>query len=363
VTERFSALLEVGRFGPEEAGPDDKYLHYHADSARIVDVQPFHELPGWDPALIYERLIPGSGDPAFDADAFFGGNLAADGRGTLTIDLTGTVPLDENLFWGLIDRLAGKVSSRSLPKLRRALARESEEYIVAFHKRLLVVAGVLGGEGVPIDAELMIDSELYRVMAIIGRGEATYRHAVDGAAVELSESEWAKGEDLLSIAETAYEARTGYRPTFLSGPDRTEEDEEELRVQLEGPYSLIESPSGKGDADLRPGPRNITAMYSRGLRPHIVGSRFLVAVDDGYRECVVIQQIDSRNENVPRHLLDAAHRAAKSLGGNLGSRVEQCQTHAGWVDSGEPLFEIRRRWTGTLTEYLERYRLPLGAGE
>jgi hypothetical protein len=59
VTERFSALLEVGRFGPEDAGPDDKYLCYHADSARIVDVQPFHDLPGRHHGS-FSRTHPGS---------------------------------------------------------------------------------------------------------------------------------------------------------------------------------------------------------------------------------------------------------------------------------------------------------------
>lgn len=338
--------------------PDD-YLAGFPEGARFVDVQEFRNLPGWDPALMYSRLVPRSGDPGFSVGAFFAGNRAVDPSANPVRNLSAIEPMSEDSFWALIDLLGGEVTVERVDALERALAERPVGEIEAFARRLAATLSTLKKQVIADAARerptFGSDAFLWWRLAVVAQGPNTLAAVAAGTPTRVSEGEWAAAELLDEVAERAVERREGDKPVYVYDPVRSSSSKGRSS-KAQDVEEMLRAKYGDGTKDLMPGPRTVAAMTARGLNPVILASRFVVRVSRVSHECLVIQHVDPYGENVASHLRVAADAFARELGGVVSTPIEHFTSWTHQLD-GWPIFEIRRLWKGTVDEYCEHYGL------
>lgn len=352
VMEWFTVWLREG-WDPED------YLERFPDGARFVDVQEIRDVPGWDPALIYSRVIPGSDQPSFSVADFFEGNREVQPTAHAVRNLSDVDPMAEDHFWALVALLGGEATLEGVDALEAALAERPVVEIEAFARRFFVVLRTLKTEAIA-DAAFEkpffpSDSFLWWRLAVVAKGREVAESVAAGTPTPVNEDEWTAAEMLDEVAERAVERRDGDKPVYLYEPVRSRSSKGRP-TKAQDVKEMLRAKYGDGTRDLKPGPRTAAAMTARGLNPVILTSRFVVRTSGGSHECIVVQRIDSYREDVALHLRRAANVCAREFGGLVSTPVEHVNTqtlHLG----GWPVFEIRRLWKGTVDEYCERYGL------
>jgi len=343
-----------------EAWAPGRYLEGFPDGARFVDVHEFRDVPGWDPALIYSRIIPGSDGPSFSVADFFVGNREVQPTANVVRNLSDVDPMGEDDFWALISILGGETALEGIDELEAALAKRPVAEIEAFARQFFVVLRSLKTEAIADDAFekpfFPSDSFLWWRLAVVAKGSETVASVVAGTPTPVNEDEWTAAEMLDEVAERAVERRDGDKPVYVYEPVRSRSSKGRSS-KAQDVEEMLRAKYGDGTRDLKPGPRTVAAMTARGLMPTILTSRFVVRTKGVSHECIVVQHVDPYGENVALHLREAAEAFARDLGGVVSSSIEHFNTSSLQLD-GWPVFEIRRLWKGTVEEYCDRYGLP-----
>jgi hypothetical protein len=312
--------------------PPETYIE---DDAVLVDVSTFTRPPRSGAVLAHSRSLGSDRDIAFE---LFGANLSSAAADSPFVALDGIRPTADDRFWGYVGR--GPASAlRAREILENVSARPPRE-ITAFAARFyrsLRAIGHLGPNEHP--GELMGggDAHLWWRLAVIARGREAYEQVLSGEPARLTEDEWAAGEDLVGLPERAYEERAGVRPFFHFT------DGLEFSLDTEAVSATEALPASE--------PNEARADEI------IVGTRFLAALPDGYVECVALQHIDWTVQDLQLGALRNASTLCTELGGQLVSAVEIFNTRTTSYVSGIGIFEVRRRWKGSLDEYLDHHRL------
>ena len=190
---------------------------------------------------------------------------------------------------------------------------------------------------------------------MISAGRTAFEAVAAGKHLSVDEDLVSFGFALSTLGERVLENRSGDLVVF--GFDPTSSGSHPVKKRVSESERTMRERYGDGTTDLRPGPRDFASMASRGLYGMTVVSRFFVSRPDGTAECLVAQRIDPYREDVRKHVLEAAAAQARDLGGRICTPVEWYHTGKGSIQEPLTMFVIRRRWNGTLKEYLSSYGL------
>ncbi|MGC4173886.1 hypothetical protein [Demequina sp.] len=297
--------------------------------------------PAEGPILLWDEVVGNEPHVTALLDGYFAGNLAAWCPPTQTErDTTGLKPVDDDEFWGVIEILGGKTWEKTIDAAARSLATRDEEFVLRWQETTALKAVALDEQFRKVDEDHAgFPTALAVLGATIARGPETYESV--RADPDTFDAKWLNdaASGVLFVGSLALRRKLGedvhvttsFTPLHMrllrAWEAEIDEREAESRRLSPDPESLRWKTFHAGRALIREG---------GDVRLRIVIAEDLPGAGDhrnGLRE------------------------ALESFGGSLCSPVETQEGGLSGIGSG-PVFEVKRRFTGTRDEYLGRFVRP-----
>jgi hypothetical protein len=334
--------------------------------------------PKLGPIALYSRDIQSSLEPADAYKEHFSGNRdALDVRARpIEVDVSSAVAMPDEDFWHLIDLLGGECGARAVTRLRTALARRAPEAIGGFEATLSLKLHSLDHPrntmSVKVGGRRVVssDASLYLRCRIVAAGRSAYELALKPSSN--SQLKGSSGENLLSVAASAYELKVGYPVNFVGLVPVETGDNRGHRGNVLPALPVRQEPMSRAryiaslqrNIDLFPHDPDDVWSSAEHWRSWY-GIRYMVGTPGAYTEHLVLFGADLE---LPE---EGADRGLRSSGEARAFLLDQLQLHgeslAGPADfvrgaigrPGSELFSISRTSPLAVEEYLSRFGYPV----